>query len=203
MTQIFSVRSGLMLGLLAMAPMMVRCGGGTPNQQSPQAAPSGYQEQSALASLGILNAKLRTPVAGRPSAAYLGIENQGQAADRLVSIRSADFARVEIHDTQNDGGMKKMVKLDGVDIGPGSTVDFAPGGKHLMLFDPTRQLKNGDTVSMDLSFANAGPMTIRFVVLDEIPRQASDMNDMDHSGMDHSQMDHSGMDHGAKDGPKN
>jgi uncharacterized protein involved in copper resistance len=40
-------------------------------------------------------------------------------------------------------------------------------------------------------------MEVNFVVLDEIPRAGSGMEDMDHSKMDHSNMDHGSMDHGA------
>lgn len=196
-------RHMIAVGLLAASIGLSGCGpAATTQSKANQTAATGNQDQFPLASLGIINAKLRTPVAGRPSAGYLGIENQGQEADRLMAITSPDFGRVEMHDTQSDGGMKKMVKLDGVEIGPGNTVDFAPGGKHLMLFEPTRPLKNGDTVSMELTFAKAGPMTIRFTVLDEIPRQPSGMGDMDHNKMDHSPMDHSGMDHGAMDAPQ-
>jgi copper(I)-binding protein len=66
-----------------------------------------------------------------------------------------------------------------------------------MLFDPTKPLKNGDSVKMTLTFAQLGPMEVNFVVLDEIPRAGSGMEDLDHSKMDHSNMDHGSMDHGA------
>lgn len=196
-----SLRYVVAFGLLVSVGFVSGCGQSAPKTQEASAkaktANAIEADQMPLASFGIINAKLRTPIAGRPSAGYLAIENSGPKADRLVAITSPDFARVEMHDTVSEGGMKKMVKLDGVDIAAGSTLEFTPGGKHLMLFDPTKPLKNGDSVKMTLTFAQLGPMEANFVVLDEIPRAGSGMEDMDHSKMDHSNMDHGSMDHGA------
>ncbi|MFM1976352.1 MAG: hypothetical protein RL145_1198 [Pseudomonadota bacterium] len=196
-----SLRYVVAFGLLVSVGLVSGCGQSAPNTQEAsaeaKAANAIEADQMPLASFGIINAKLRTPIAGRPSAGYFAIENSGPKADRLVAITSPDFARVEMHDTVSEGGMKKMVKLDGVDIAAGSTLEFTPGGKHLMLFDPTKPLKNGDSVKMTLTFAQLGPMEVNFVVLDEIPRAGSGMEDMDHSKMDHSNMDHGSMDHGA------
>lgn len=196
-----SLRYVVAFGLLVSVGLVSGCGQSAPKTQEAsaeaKAANAIEADQMPLASFGIINAKLRTPIAGRPSAGYLAIENSGPKADRLVAITSPDFARVEMHDTVSEGGMKKMVKLDGVDIAAGSTLEFTPGGKHLMLFDPTKPLKNGDSVKMTLTFAQLGPMEVNFVVLDEIPRAGSGMEDMDHSKMDHSNMDHGSMDHGA------
>ena len=82
------------------------------------------------------NAWIRAPIAGRPvTAAYGDVTNQG---DRTVVITgfTSDLAtlRVEIHETTEDGGMMRMRPLKRVTIPAGTTVSFAPGGKHLMLF---------------------------------------------------------------------
>lgn len=197
-----SLRSAVAFGLLVSVGFVSGCGQSTQTTQETNAASkadnAAEADQMPLASFGIINAKLRTPIAGRPSAGYLAIENSGPKADRLVSITSSDFARVEMHDTVSEGGMKKMVKLDGVDIAAGSRLEFTPGGKHLMLFEPTKSLKNGDSVKMTLTFAQLGPMEANFVVLDEIPRAGSGMEEMDHSKMDHGSMDHGAMGHGDK-----
>ena len=196
------LRSALALGFLVTTGLVSGCGQSAQTKQD--TAPASKEssatqaDQMPLASFGIINAKLRTPSEGRPSAGYLGIENSGPKADRLVSITSPDFARIEMHDTLSEGGIKKMVKLDGVEIAAASTVEFAPGGKHLMLFEPSKTLKNGDSVKMTLTFEQLGPMDATFVVLDEIPRKASDVSAMDHSTMDHGSMDHGAMDHDEK-----
>jgi copper(I)-binding protein len=188
------LRSASMVVFMVTAVLATGCGQSTTVKQETSTASKEVSgtgaNQMPLASFGIINAKLRTPVAGRPSAGYLGIENSGPKADRLVSITSPDFARVEMHDTVSEGGMKKMVKLDGVEIAAGSTLEFAPGGKHLMLFESTKPLKNGDSVKMTLTFEQLGLMEANFVVLDEIPRVGAAMDDMDHSKMDHGSMNH-------------
>ena len=72
------------------------------------------------------------PVPGRPSAGYLTVVG-GTQPDRLVSV-STPAARVEMHSMSMDGGIMRMGKLDAVVLPAGSTVAFAPGGNHLMVF---------------------------------------------------------------------
>lgn len=135
---------------------------------STQAAdmPAGTQ----LSTLSMINAKVRKPIDGRPTAAYLTIENSGPAVERLTALSSPDFARVELHDMKMEGTMMKMERLDGLDIAPASQAVMEPGGKHIMLFDATRELKNGDSIKVTLTFSNSGPIETNFVVLNEIPR---------------------------------
>ena len=51
------------------------------------------------------------------------------APDRLIGGSAEVADRVEIHEMAMDGGVMKMRPLDtGLDIDPGKTVKFAPGG---------------------------------------------------------------------------
>lgn len=142
--------------------------------------PAGTQ----LSTLSMINAKVRKPLDGRPTAGYVTIENSGTAPERLTSLSSPDFERVEVHDHIMEGTMMKMVKLDGIDIAPAGQVTMEPGGKHIMMFDAKRELTNGDSIKVTLTFSNSGPIETNFVVLNEIPRQGNVMGDAmgDHKG---------------------
>jgi periplasmic copper chaperone A len=180
------------LGLMALG-FMVGCGQNTSDQASknaPMPTPT-VSTQSAdmpagtqLSTLSMINAKVRKPVEGRPTAGYLTIENSGTAPERLVSLSTSDFGRVELHSSNMEGGMMKMEKLDGLDIAPSSQAVMEPGGLHIMLFDPVRPLNNGDSVKITLTFSNSGPIETNFVVLNEIPRPGGNMGGDDHSGHD-------------------
>ena len=94
------------------------------------------QEPHETGSLRFDNAWVRPPVAGRTTtAAYVDVTNPGDVAIIVTGFASEDpDLRVELHETTQDGGMMRMRSLGRVTIPPNSTVSFAPGGKHLMLF---------------------------------------------------------------------
>jgi periplasmic copper chaperone A len=169
--------------IIALCPVMLAaCGQSTPSVPSGGAAmptptvstntiemPADTQ----MSTLSMINAKVRKPSDARPTAGYVTIENGGPALERLTALTSPDFGRVELHDHIMEGTLMKMVKLDGLDIAPSSQAVMEPGGKHLMLFDPKREMANGDSVKITLTFSNSGPIETNFVVLNEIPRSSS------------------------------
>ena len=61
----------------------------------------------------------------------------------------------------SSGGMMTMVEVKSVDIPVGGTVEFKPGGYHLMLMDLTGTPATGSTVDLTLVFAKTGPITVK------------------------------------------
>lgn len=89
------------------------------------------------------------PVPGRPSAGYLTVMG-GAQPDRLVSV-TAPGARIEMHSMTMAGGIMKMGKLDAIVLPAGSTVEFAPGSNHLMIYGLTAAPR---TLPITLHFAS-------------------------------------------------
>ncbi|HTO00811.1 MAG TPA: copper chaperone PCu(A)C [Microthrixaceae bacterium] len=56
--------------------------------------------------------------------------------------------------------MKKMQRVDKIDIPAGETVELAPGGYHVMLTKLHTDLKVGDSVRVTLTFKNAGEVEL-------------------------------------------
>lgn len=55
-----------------------------------------------------------------------------------VSVTIVEFVgpgRVEMHETETTDGVSRMRPLERLTVAPGQTVNLAPGGKHLMLYD--------------------------------------------------------------------
>jgi copper(I)-binding protein len=101
------------------------------------------------------------PVAG----GFLTIRNDGDRADRLVSVTSPDAASVEIHRMTMDDGVMRMRKLaDGLPIDAKSIMTLKPGGYHLMFIGPKRPIVAGGTVTATLRFEKAGTREVRFDV---------------------------------------
>ena len=109
---------------------------------------------------------------GRPSpmkagngAAYMLIENNGSEDDRLINAYS-DIAEVtEIHDMKIEDGVMTMFHVpEGYVIAAGSSVELAPGGKHIMFISLFDQLEVGQTVTVELDFEKTGKMIVEIEI---------------------------------------
>jgi copper(I)-binding protein len=111
---------------------------------------------------------VRTPPNGQTTtAAYVTVANNGQSADRLVSVSCACAAGAMFHTTSRVNGMASMNEVpDGFALPAGKTLVFAPGGNHIMLTGLTGALKEGDFADIVLTFAKAGPVTLHMPVRD-------------------------------------
>ncbi len=67
-----------------------------------------------------------------------------------------------------DGGMQ-MSPVESIPLTGGQDFVFEPGGYHIMLFDLVAPLKVGDTITVTLTFTNAGSIDVEVPVLDEAP----------------------------------
>ena len=90
----------------------------------------------------------------KPGVAYMTIRNQGRSDVVLVAVSSPQFARIEMHQTVLNDGVARMQSLASVTIEANNKVDFAPGGRHIMLSEPTQGLIPGAEVSLQFQFAS-------------------------------------------------
>ena len=95
-------------------------------------------------------------VAGRPGGAYFHVQNNGSEDDKLVSVTSSVASRVEIHEHTMTDGVMKMSQVMGVDVPAGGSIQFKPGGYHIMLFDTDKKYGPGDKIDLTLEFEKAG-----------------------------------------------
>lgn len=110
------------------------------------------------------NARIRLLPGNLPLAGYFTLRNTGQHNLRLVGASSPDFGHVMMHRSIERNGMSKMVMVPHIDVAPGKSVRFAPGGYHLMMMHRKHQLKVGDRVPVVLKFADQNTMTVDFTV---------------------------------------
>jgi len=113
----------------------------------------------------VKNAWIReAPPTAQRLAAYMVIENNSKHAIALNSASSPDFRIVEIHRTKMDNGIAHMIKQAHVQILPGESLTLEPGSYHLMLMQPLRALRAGDSVILSLHFDNSSPIDINATV---------------------------------------
>lgn len=82
--------------------------------------------------------QIARPVGGMSmGAGYLALKNNSDQSIVITRVHSPDLESVEMHESIQEDGVSRMVKLPEVAIPPGQSVTFEPGAKHLMLRYPT------------------------------------------------------------------
>jgi periplasmic copper chaperone A len=105
---------------------------------------------------------------------FRSLSNTGKVEDRLVSASTPAAARVELHRMQMQGNVMRMAAVPAVALPAGVTMPMKHGshdGHHLMLFDLTAPLKDGDRFPLTLTFEKAG--TVQVQVWVQTPRPGS------------------------------
>jgi copper(I)-binding protein len=106
-----------------------------------------------------------TPKGASVGGGYMTIANTGTTPDRLIGGASDVSSRVEIHDMSMDNGVMKMRPVaNGLEIKPGQTVEFRPGGYHVMFLGLKKGLEQGQQVKATLAFEKAGKVSVNFAV---------------------------------------
>ena len=63
-------------------------------------------------------------------------------------MKSNAFDQIEIHSSFIEDGISTMRKMDSLKISENSEVKLDPGGYHLMLMSPIKEIKEGNLVEM-------------------------------------------------------
>ncbi|HVR91875.1 MAG TPA: copper chaperone PCu(A)C [Novosphingobium sp.] len=99
-------------------------------------------------------------VTGNPGAAYFTLANSGATSVVLGAVYVDGADKAEMH--QTSGG--SMAPLATLELPAGKTDEFAPGGKHVMVFGLDPKLASGASVTMTLTFADgdklSAPLTV-------------------------------------------
>ena len=121
-------------------------------------APAVHAGEVSAGNLVITQAWSRATPGGAPVAGgYLAIENRGALPDRLLSGATDAARKIEIHEMALDKGIMTMRPIEGgLFIEPGKTVKFEPGGRHLMFIGLAAPFREGEQVSVSLTFELAG-----------------------------------------------
>ncbi len=95
------------------------------------------------------------------SAAYMKIENSGDAPDRLLAVKTDAAGHAMLHESRMEMGVMKMVHLpNGIEIPAHGAAELKPLGLHVMLMGLKKPLKDGDTLPLTLAFEKAGEVPI-------------------------------------------
>jgi copper(I)-binding protein len=107
-----------------------------------------------------------TPKGAESGAAYLTVTNTGKTPRRLSCVSSDAAAKCQIHQmSMHDGVVQMRPVEDGVQIKPGETVAFKPGGYHIMLGELKHALQQGNPVEATFKANDGSTVTVQFPVV--------------------------------------
>jgi len=171
------------LGALALTLTLTAaaCGSDSTTSSASTAAPTTTVPAGAVS---VAKPWARTSAAGAANgAAYFTINSPVDDTLTGVSVEASVAKMAQMHETTMAGGMPgttmagattsapqmSMKEVSKVDLKAGMAVEFKPGGYHIMLMELAKPLKVGDTVTLTLTLAKAGTVTVQAPVLDQAP----------------------------------
>ncbi len=105
-----------------------------------------------------------TPKGASTAIGYMTIKNVGTTSDHLIDASVDVAAGVQLHSMILENGIAKMRELHDIEINPGQSIEFKPGGSHAMFVKLKRPLVKGEHIKGTLTFANAGTVQIEYDV---------------------------------------
>lgn len=95
-------------------------------------------------------------------AGFARIENRCDKAVEVVAATSPAYAEVELHETTRIQGVSRMRQIPALPIAARGQARLQPGGLHLMLMRPQRELKAGELVNIHFKLADGREIQTRF-----------------------------------------
>lgn len=105
--------------------------------------------------LDFKNAIIYTPLQGATATAgYAEVQNLTDKEIHFSVKKAAPFKAVESHQTLEKDGKMAMQKVDNFTVAAKSTFVLKQGGNHIMLFDPEKEVKDGQKILVDFNVDN-------------------------------------------------
>lgn len=102
-------------------------------------------------------------------AGFLRIDNACAKAVEVTGADSLAFAEVSLHESRQVDGVNKMRELETLPVAAGKSVEFKPGGLHLMLYKPYAPVKEGDKPVITLKLKDGRSLPVTFEVRKTAP----------------------------------
>lgn len=123
----------------------------------------------------VKDAWARPAAQGGNGAVYFLLQNHSAGSDELIAVSSEIAEAAEIHETKMDGDVMKMEQVMSVPVKGKESIEFAPGGLHVMLIGLRQELKVGDHFQIVLKFAGQDDIILSVSVQES--GESGSMND--------------------------
>jgi copper(I)-binding protein len=106
----------------------------------------------AATGIEISNAWARPALKDGNGAVYFLLQNHSAGSEELTGVSSESAQAVEMHEPSMEGDVMKMQQVTSIPIAGKESVEFAPGGLHIMLIGLNEDLQAGDEIQVILHF---------------------------------------------------
>ena len=97
----------------------------------------------------------------KSGAIFMIIHNNSQNIDRLLSAQTGVSKMAQMHSSEMDGDVMKMVHVeDGFEVPSHGRLTLEPGGKHIMLMGLSGTLEKDSYFNLILEFENTGQIEV-------------------------------------------
>jgi copper(I)-binding protein len=117
-----------------------------------------------LVGVSVRDGWMRALPSAVPSGGYFTLQNKSAKALILMGADSPACGMLMLHKSEDKGGMSSMTDIVEVPVPAGGSVNFTPGGYHLMCMDSKPSLKPGASVPVTLAFKGGEKLTVSFAV---------------------------------------
>jgi periplasmic copper chaperone A len=124
---------------------------------------------SSSTGITIKNAWARPAIQDGNAAVYFLLQNHSAVADELIGVSSDAARAVEIHESQMEGDVMQMRQIASVPIRGKESIEFGPGGYHVMLIGLKQELRTGDEIQVTLHFRNHEDLLVNVPVQEMAP----------------------------------
>ena len=115
--------------------------------------------------LSIANIVVNEALPGTTTASgYLVLENHSDKSITIEHVSSPQFAKIEMHETVIENDMARMAPISPLVIAPKSSVEFSPGGKHLMLTTAAEEVPAGVAITIEFYYDSDGLLIVETTV---------------------------------------
>lgn len=109
----------------------------------------------------------------RPAAGYFKLKNRGNTTLVLSGASAPDCKSLMLHHSTTEGGVSRMAMVDSVPVPPHGSIQFAPGGYHLMCMEPSGALLTHQGIeTVTLHFTDGASVSAPFAIHGVGPRGA-------------------------------
>ncbi len=123
--------------------------------------PTGSPDDVPTVAIRVAAALVPQPASTTEGALYLVLRNAA-TEDTLIAVSSEAVKAAEMHETMpgDHQTMGHMMPVKEVVVKAGETLQFTPGGRHVMLMGFTRRPEIGETIPVRLRFRRAGEVVL-------------------------------------------
>nr|WP_137678428.1 copper chaperone PCu(A)C [Parerythrobacter lutipelagi] len=148
-----SIRTFAILGAAA-SFSLAACSEGPREDYNPEATKKGER-------LTVENARIMLPaVDGNPAVAFFDLTYASGGGPTVKSVEIDGAGSAEIHATDTIDGKTTMGEAAPITLWPRQTLSFEPGGYHVMVMNPSEDIKAGAETNMTVTLSNEETITV-------------------------------------------